>query len=103
MPHPKRDILNSIMSIGIMFLVGGCVTLILISDDLRSTKTKKENIRFLINTSVVNNNQTPTPVIKPHNNGETQTNHDNKQVSDTTEAKEANKGRRTHGASHCRK
>jgi len=64
----KKDFLNSIVAIALMFLVGGCMTMVLVytsqTDDLRSLKPKKEKIRSLSNASVVNNNQTPTPVNK---------------------------------------
>lgn len=53
----KKDALNSIVAIGIMFLVGSCITVILVSNDLRSLKPKKEKIRTFNNNGVVNNNQ----------------------------------------------
>lgn len=62
----KSDLLNTVVSIAIMFLVGSCMMMVLVvesNDDSRSLKPKKEiNKNQSSNTSVVNNNQTPTSV-----------------------------------------
>ncbi|AXH77705.1 MAG: hypothetical protein [Microviridae sp.] len=73
----KKCILNSICSLGIMFLVGGCCMLFL------TIETKKTTLN---NNDVVTNNQLTTLST---NKGNDTTQIKNKMVVDTTEATKA--------------
>lgn len=59
----KKDILNTIISLGLMFLVGGCCLVLVINES--NHKTSNQKIRTLNHNDVVTNSQTRTEAIKP--------------------------------------
>ncbi|AXH75009.1 MAG: hypothetical protein [Microviridae sp.] len=91
----KKDILNTIISLGIMFLVGGCMMIVVISQSNSGSGRSPE---------VTNSNMdlgNAIPSIAPKNKkSETPKKHKTKEVCDTTKAKEARTTQEDE-ASHC--
>ncbi|AXH75790.1 MAG: hypothetical protein [Microviridae sp.] len=83
----KKDVLNCMISILLMFLVGSCMMMVMIVE----TNPKKEKIRSSSNNDVVNNNQTRTGVKILDTNNVMHTKHKQKEPSDTTEQKRGSK------------
>ncbi|AXH78088.1 MAG: hypothetical protein [Microviridae sp.] len=100
----KKDLLNTLMTLLLMFLVGGCMGVLVIyqsNEDLRRLNSKKEKKTTSNNNDVANSNQTPSGDKIHDTIYVTLPKHKNGVMCDTTSTKKAKLGRRTTQASHC--